>query len=102
MARSQSIDILIINTCHAGVERDGCVVLPSGVSGRDLDDLLSGIAQCGVTVDFGIRGVRDAFRLLSAVQQIAVTGPTWALASPVLGADCGAVRAIIFEASYRT
>jgi ectoine hydroxylase-related dioxygenase (phytanoyl-CoA dioxygenase family) len=49
-------------------------------------------------VNLGRRGgIRDAFRLVPAIRELATTAPLWRLATKVLGPDCAAVRAIIFD-----
>jgi hypothetical protein len=82
------------------IEHDGYAVVPSGVPEGELDALALALERLADQVDLGTRGgVRDAFRLLPAVRELALSPPLWHLASEVLGEYCVAVRAIIFDKS---
>ena len=96
--KARSMDSWEAGNIAEPIERDGYAVVPSGVPSGTLDLLTRDLERLGTRVDLGARGgVRDAFRLLPAVPQIAVSAPMWALASAVLGPDCAAVRAIVFD-----
>lgn len=80
------------------VEHEGFAVLPSCVP----DDQLRALGLClqhlADQVDLGRRGgIRDAFRLVPAIRELATTPPLWRLATLVLGPTSAAVRAMIFD-----
>jgi hypothetical protein len=80
------------------IERDGFAVVSTCVSSGSVEKLTRDIELLGATVDLGARGgVRNAFRRLPTLPHLAVTAPMWTLASSVLGPDCAAVRAIVFD-----
>jgi ectoine hydroxylase-related dioxygenase (phytanoyl-CoA dioxygenase family) len=86
---------LDINTA---IGNNGYAVMPSGISAPALDQLINDLERLGANIDLGARGgVRDAFRLLPALQHLATGAPMWTLASAVLGRHCAAVRAIVFD-----
>jgi hypothetical protein len=80
------------------IERDGFAVVPSGLPAQELGPLTATLGALAAEHDLGARGgLRDAFRLVPAARHLAVSGPLWHLASAVLGPNCAAVRAIIFD-----
>jgi hypothetical protein len=80
------------------IERDGFAVVPSGLPEQELAQLTADLVTLAAEHDLGARGgLRDAFRLLPAARQLATSGPLWHLASTVLGSECAAVRAIVFD-----
>lgn len=91
-----------MDSCESGInseiESNGYAVVPSGISATTLDLLTRELEQLGATQDLGARGgVRNAFRLLPALQQLATSVAMWTPASAVLGPRCAAVRAIVFD-----
>lgn len=80
------------------LEHEGFAVLPSCVLEGQLRALALCLQHLANKIDLGRRGgVRDAFRLVPAIRELATTPPLWRLATMVLGPDCAAVRAIIFD-----
>jgi Phytanoyl-CoA dioxygenase (PhyH) len=80
------------------IDQDGFAVVPSGVPEDQLSSLATALARLAGEVDLGRRGgVRDAFRRVPPVRELATGNPLWRLASAVLGTRCAAVRAIIFD-----
>jgi hypothetical protein len=80
------------------MEHEGFAVLPSCVPEGQLRALALCLQQLGGQVDLGRRGgVRDAFRVVPAIRELATTPPLWQVGTMVLGPDCAAVRAIIFD-----
>jgi hypothetical protein len=83
---------------QSAIERDGFAVVPSGVPEPELLRLQSALEALAVEIDLGARGgVRDAFRLVPGVRELALGVRLWRLAASVLGVDCAAVRGIIFD-----
>jgi ectoine hydroxylase-related dioxygenase (phytanoyl-CoA dioxygenase family) len=73
-------------------------MLPSNLPSSNFDLLTGALEELGAVEELGARGgVRDAFRLLPAVRRIAVSEPMWTLAEALLGPECAAVRAIVFD-----
>jgi hypothetical protein len=80
------------------VEHQGFAVVLSGVPEERFEQLGASLEQLAGQVDLGRRGgVRDAFRLVPAIRELAISPPLWGLATMILGPGCAAVRAIIFD-----
>ncbi len=87
-----------LHSTTAAIETNGFAVARVEVPEAELIRLTRDLEALSPTVDLGTRGgVRDAFRLIPRVRELAVGAPMWQLASGVLGQACAAVRAIIFD-----
>lgn len=83
------------------VRRDGFAVVPGVLDEGALDDIeesLEGVGSgAGVMRRGGVYAVRNLLEVLPAALSLANSAAVRALVEPVLGADCSAVRGVLFD-----
>ncbi|MFO0849543.1 MAG: phytanoyl-CoA dioxygenase family protein [Gemmataceae bacterium] len=81
----------------AALDRDGFAVLPAALSASEVDHLLLAVEPFLAALGRVKGGVRDVFARVPAVRAVAASPLLRRLAEPVLGADCVAVNATLFD-----
>jgi ectoine hydroxylase-related dioxygenase (phytanoyl-CoA dioxygenase family) len=83
------------------VARDGFAVVSGVLDGRalaSLEESLEGVgSREGVLRRGGVYAIRNLFEVLPVARELARSAPVRALVEPVLGADCFAVRGVLFD-----
>jgi hypothetical protein len=84
------------------IEHDGFAIVPNVVPAVEVDRLIAAIERLQAQVGKALRGgIRNVFSALPFARELACSPGILQLMAAVLGADCFAVRGILFDKTQR-